>query len=78
MPAFIMAVSIIYTVGAVVYQVSTTLHMFLQTRKDVDQSVEYIYAEIDSLHCVLHAVSSSLTDPMIRSATAAAQENSTL
>ena len=71
-------ISIISTVGAVshvVYQVSTTLYTFIQATKNVDQSVKSLYAEIDGLHRVLDAISSSLTDPMIRSTTAATQDN---
>jgi multidrug efflux pump subunit AcrB len=73
--------SIIGTVGAIsqmVYQVSTTLYMFIQAAKNVDQSVKSLYAEIDALYRVLDAISSSLADPMIRSAMAGAQDSSKL
>lgn len=71
-------ISVACGVSKVAYQVSVTLYTFVNATKNVDQSVNSLYAEVNGLNRVLDAIASSLENPVIKSVNAADQHTSEL
>ena len=71
-------ISIISLAGSTtktVYQISTQLYLFINRVKEADQSILALSNELSGLRRSLDAISTTLQNPLVRSETAVASEN---